>query len=161
MKYKKVKLSILLFCLSLTIVNAQEAFTATGGDASGTGGTVCYSIGSLVYTTNAGTSGSVAQGVQQPYEISVVTGIDEPIGINFSCSVFPNPTTDILTLKVQNPDNTNLWFQLFDLNGKLLESKKIEVSETYIDMSNLVPTTYFLNVVDKKMKIKIFKIIKN
>ena len=161
MRHKKLKLSaVLLLGLGLTGLQAQTAVTATGGDASGSGGTVAYSVGQVVYTTNTGTNGSVAQGVQQPFEISVVTGIEEAKGINLMVSAYPNPTTDFLTLKVENYDNTNLSYQLLDMNGKLLESKKLECNQTSIVMSNLVPATYFLKVIQGEKEVKTFKIIK-
>ena len=162
MKYKKLKLSaILLLGFGLTGLYAQEAIPTTGGNASSSGGSVSYSAGQVVYTTNTGTNGSVAQGVQQPYEISVVTWLEEANGINLICSVYPNPTTDFLQLKVENYDNTNLSYQLFDISGKLLESKKLESTQTNIVMSNLVPATYFLKVTDGNKEVKTFKIIKN
>ena len=64
MKHKKVKWGVLLLGLGLT-AQAQQATTATGGNASGSGGTVAYSVGQIVYTTNTGSTGSVAQGMQQ------------------------------------------------------------------------------------------------
>ncbi len=73
MKYKNLKLSaILLLGLGLTGLQAQTSVNATGGNASGSGGSASYSVGQVVYTTHTGTNGSVAQGVQQPFEISVV-----------------------------------------------------------------------------------------
>ena len=83
MRHKRLKLStVLLLGLGLTGVQAQTSVNATGGDASGGGGSVSYSVGQVVYTTHTGTSGSVAEGVQQPYEISVVTGLEEAQSIN-------------------------------------------------------------------------------
>ena len=161
MKHKKVKLSFLLLGLGLTGLQAQNAVPATGGNASGSGGTVAYSVGQVVYTTNTATNGSVVQGVQQPFEISVVTGIEEAKGINLAVSAYPNPTTDFLNLKVENYDNTNLSYQLFDISGKLLESKKITGNQTSIVMSNLVPATYFVKVTESNKEVKTFKIIKN
>jgi len=83
MKYKKLKLSaVLLLGIGLTGLQAQESVNATGGNALGNGGTASYSVGQMIYTTNTGTGGNtVAQGVQQPFEISVVTGIEEAQGI--------------------------------------------------------------------------------
>jgi hypothetical protein len=131
MRHKKLKLSaVFLLGLGLTGLQAQTAVPATGGHASGSGGTVNYSVGQVVYTTNTGGSnGTVAQGVQQPFEISVVTGLVEAKGINLSVSAYPNPTTDFLNLKVENYNNTNLSYQLFDISGKLLETKKIKVKQ--------------------------------
>jgi hypothetical protein len=165
MRHKKLKLSaVLLLGLGLTGLQAQEAITATDGNASGSGGSVSYSVGQIVYTTNTGTNGSVAQGVQQPYEISVVTGLKEAKGINLICSAYPNPTTDFINLKVDASTTLSIQsmsYQLFDINGKLLENKKIEGNETSIVMSNLVPATYFLKVTHDNQEVKTFKIIKN
>jgi hypothetical protein len=176
MRQKRLKFSaILLLMLGLTGLQAQEAIPATGGEASGSGGRASYSVGQMVYTTNTGSNGSAAQGVQQPYEISVITGIEEAKGINLSVSAYPNPTNDFLTLKVDASTALSihsLSYQLFDLQGNLLETKKITGNETSIVMSNLVPAIYFLKVyavgrngrtgvIQNDKKIKTFKIIKN
>ena len=168
MRHKKLKLSaILLLGLGLTGLQAQETIPATGGNASGSGGSASYSVGQVVYTTNTGANGSVAQGVQQPFEISVVTGItgiEEAKGINLSVSAYPNPTTDFLILKVDASASLSiqsLSYQLFDMNGKRLQNKKIEGNETSIAMSNLVPATYFVKVLQGNKEVKTFKIIKN
>ena len=162
MSHKRLKLSaILLLGLGLTGLQAQEAIPATGGNVSGSGGSVSYSVGQLVYTTNIGTNGSVAQGVQQPFEISVVTGIEVAKGINLRVSAYPNPITDFLTLSVDNFEVSNLSYQVYDINGKLLETKKLEGNKTSIVMSNLVPATYFLKVIQSNKEVKTFKIVKN
>ena len=159
MKYKKVKISVLLLGLGLT-AQAQQATTATGSDASGSGGTVAYSVGQIVYTTNTGTNGSVAQGVQQPYEISIVLGIDNHT-INLELTAYPNPTTNFLTLNVGNAELSTLNFQLYDILGKLIESRKIISSSETIVTENLPSATYFLKVNNDNNEVKTFKIIKN
>lgn len=162
MKHKKVKLSIvLLLSLRLIGLHAQEAIPASGGNASGNGGSVSYSVGQMVYTTYTGTNGSIAEGVQQPYEISVVSGIEQTKNINLTCKVYPNPTSDFLILKVENYDNGNLSYQLFNISGKLLESKMLTGNEITISMENLVPATYFLKIINNQIEVKTFKIIKN
>jgi len=165
MKYKKLKFSaLLLLGLGLTGLQAQESVNATGGNASGSGGTVSYSVGQVVYTTNIGTNGSVAQGVQQPYEISVVTGLEEAKGINLTVSAYPNPTTDYLTLEVDASTTLSIQsmaYQLYDMQGKLLQNEKITSNQASIVMSNLVPATYFVKVIQGNKEVKTFKIIKN
>ncbi len=161
MKYKNLKLSaVLLLGFGMTDLQAQEAIPAAGGNASGSGGSVSYSVGQVTYTTNTGTNGSVAQGVQQPYEISVVTGIEEAVGIDLICSVYPNPATHYLTLKVENYDFEKLSYQLYDMDGRLIESIKLSGNETSIDMINLDPAAYFLKVIQSNKEVKTFKIIK-
>lgn len=156
-----LKLSaVLLFGFGLTGLQAQESVNATGGNASGGGGSVSYSVGQAVYTTNTATSGSLSEGVQQPYEISVVTFVEEAKGINLSVSAYPNPTNDYLTLSIGEFDISNLSYQLYDMNGKLLQNEKITGNQTSIVMSNLVPATYFVKVIQGNKEVKTFKIIK-
>ncbi len=52
MKHKKTITSIAFLLLGLGGLHAQESPTATGAEATGTGGTASYSIGQVVYTTN-------------------------------------------------------------------------------------------------------------
>ena len=163
MKFKKLKLSaILLFGLGLTGLHAQESISSTGGEANGVGGNSSYTVGQMIYTTNTGTNGnSVAQGVQQPFEISVVTGILEAKDINLEVSAYPNPTTDYLIIKVENYKTAHLKCQVFDINGKLLQTVKATGQETKIETNNLVPANYFVKVLDREKEIKVFKIIKS
>jgi hypothetical protein len=163
MRRKRLKLSIVFVLgVGLTVnLQAQQAIPATGGNASGSGGSVSYTIGQVLYTANTGTNGSMAEGVQQPYEISVVVGIKQAKDINLVCTVYPNPASDFLTLEVEIPDNANLFFQLYNMMGKLLISEKLIDIKTTISMANLAPATYFLKVTDNQEVVKIFKIIKN
>lgn len=163
MKKNVIKLStLLLMCgLGLTGLDAQEAIPATGGNATGSGGSVSYSLGQIAYTTSSGLGGSVARGVQQPYVISVVDGVDEPDGISLNYLIFPNPTTDFVQLKVENFQSEILSYRLYDLNGKLLENKKINESETRINMRTLANSTYFLKIIERNIEIITYKIIKN
>ena len=162
MKKQKLKLSaLLLLGVGLTGVQAQESNVASGGDASGSGGSASYSVGQLVYTTNTGANGSVAQGVQQPYEISTITGLEEASEINLELSAYPNPVTNFLNLRIGNYDNENLSYQLYDMSGKLIRTSVLTNSNNIIQMENLVMATYFLKVMDSKNEIKTFKIVKH
>jgi hypothetical protein len=162
MRHKLLKISVLfLVGLGLTGLQAQEAIPAAGGDASGSGGSVAYSIDQIVYTTNIGTTGSVAQGVQQPFEISIITGINDTRAIHLMVTAYPNPTSDYLTLEVKDFGLANLNFQLYDIQGKLLQSQKITDNRTNIVMNNLAPATYFVKVNEVNKEIKTLKIIKN
>jgi NADH:ubiquinone oxidoreductase subunit K len=157
-----LKLSaVFLFCLGLTGLQAQEAVTTSGGDASGSGGSASYSVGQMVYTTNTGADGSATQGIQQPFEILTITAIEEAIGIKLSVAAYPNPTTDYLTLSVDNFELSNLMYGLYDMNGKLLETKKIVKNQTIIAMSKLVSASYFIKIATGSKEVKTFKIIKN
>lgn len=157
MNKKQVLYSTLL--LGALQLHAQENGVASGGNASGTNGNVSYTIGQVVYTTNTGTNGSMAQGVQQPFEIQTVLGT-ENFNINLQLAVYPNPTTNWLQLDVKNTDFSKLSYQLFDLNGRLINSQKITSENSTIQMEQLPAAVYFLKVVDSRKELKTFKIIK-
>lgn len=156
-----IVITILLFGFGMPVLLAQEALTTSGGDTTGIGGSVSYTVGQVLYTTNTGTNGTIAEGVQQPYEISVVVGLEEAQDIILVCTVYPNPATDLLTLETETPNNKNLFYQLYDIMGTLLISKKLIDIKTIIPMTNLPPATYLLKVTDNHKVVKTFKIIKN
>lgn len=157
MNIKKLLVTSLL--LGLTQVNAQEAVVTSGGNASGTNGNVSYSVGQIVYTTNTGATGSLAQGVQQPFEIQTVLGA-ENFNINLQLAVYPNPTTNWLQLEVKNTEFTNLSYQLFDLNGRMILNQKITTETSTISMEQLPAAIFLLKVVNNNKEVKTFKIIK-
>ena len=161
MKNKKSKLcAVLLLGIGLAGLQAQEVIPATGGNAAGIGGSVSFSVGQVASNTNTGITGSEAQGVQQPYEISVISGLEEAKEISLNFSAYPNPASDYIRLKAENYKSGNLTYQLLDLSGKVLESKKLDKSETIIHMNNFASSSYFLKVILDKKEIKTFKIIK-
>jgi hypothetical protein len=156
--YLKPLLILVLGLLCTDIAQAQESSNSTGGDATGSGGKVSYSVGQTTYTTNSDSTGSVAQGVQHSYFISNVGTEVIPL---ISITLFPNPTTDVLTLQISEYKNEKLSYELYDLKGKLLIKGQIEAQQTQIDTKSLPTSTYFLNIIHTDtQKVQSFKIIK-
>jgi hypothetical protein len=153
---------LVVFCLTGygLAIQAQSTISATGGNASGSGGTVSYSIGQITYQTLEGINGKVAQGVQQPYEISVVTAIGNTEGIILEYKVYPNPAHGLIKLSIKPFDDGNFEFFLLDLNGILLQNKKVVSEETEISLESLHPAIYFLKLLKDNKEIKVFKIVK-
>jgi hypothetical protein len=160
---KKLLLIVLSSAFAFLFLSspAQEVIPASGGNAAGTGGSVSYTVGQVFYSIHTGTTGSVAEGVQQPWEISVVTGIQEAIGIELVVSAFPNPVTDFLILRVDRYDPRDLSYQLFDINGRMVMTGRIIGEETIIDMTGQTRALYLLKVTDNSESIKVFRIIKH
>jgi hypothetical protein len=52
----------------------QNTIPAAGGNAKGSGGSASFTVGQIFYTKLSGTNGTVIQGIQQPYEISMPNG---------------------------------------------------------------------------------------
>ena len=157
----KKKFGSFLFIISGSILCfAQQAVSTAGGEASGAGGTVSYTIGQVTYSNYIQNEGAIAEGVQQAYEILVISSSENKFGINLELSVYPNPTREYLKLKFVNYTTDNLTYQLYDINGKLLEYKKLDGVETKIQVDMLAPSIYYLKVINGRKEVKTFKIIK-
>ncbi len=161
MNNKQLILStFMIFCVGLTGLKAQESLTGGGGEAEGSGGSVSFSVGQIFYTIHSTPVWTLTQGVQQPYEISVVTGVEEMEQISLSLSVYPNPATDYLTLKVNDLELKNLSFELYDLTGKLLQRRRLLATETKIYLNGYSSGSFILKIRDTMKGLKTFKILK-
>ncbi len=149
---------ILIFCFAINTVYAQKSVVASGGKATGAGGTASFSVGQISYKSPSGNI--VSDGVQQPFEIQTL-GKSDFEAIQLEMKVYPNPTEGELQLKISDNNLTNLTYQLFDVNGKNLASLSINQAETTISLKNFNKGVYFLTVLMQNKQIKNFKIIKN
>ncbi len=156
---------ILLY--SLTELLGQSTTVASGGVASGSMGRVSYTVGQAFYKAHNSSKGSSSEGVQQPFEIYVVSVV-EHLPFNIHVLTYPNPTFDLLILRVKSEKSSlqkRLWYSLFNETGKLIEHKRISQLETKIEMGAYSPGVYFLHLEDhskdSKRLIQNFKIIKN
>lgn len=150
-------LTITLLCAGFT--SAQESINSYGGDATGSGGSVAYTAGQLVYTTVGGNTGSIAQGVQHAYEIFTVSMEEFASGIVLSA--YPNPTTENLVLQTESDVSGMLSYQLTDEAGRLLNSGFLTGKQVTVKMEDLPGATYFIHILNQENKtVRLFKIIK-
>lgn len=155
----KKNLTIILLLGSLTgSLLAQGSIVAAGGDASGAGGSVSYTSGLTGFMSRSGSGGVITEGVQQPYEIYVVS-VSEVQGVELSAVVFPNPTSGLLKLRIEGKYD-NLDYTLLDLTGKIIEKHKLTGPSEEINMSALSNGLYFLKVSHKNRALKTFQIVK-
>ncbi len=152
----------LVMCLLAGIISAraQSGTVAAGGEASGSNGSVSYSVGQVVLGTATGNNGSINIGLQQPFDISTVTGIHEAKGITLECKVYPNPTTDFVYLAIKDYEIKGLSYQLIGTTGAMLAIHEINTDNTEISMQHYTPGIYLLRVIGENQVIKVFKIVK-
>jgi hypothetical protein len=157
---KKLSLSFLA-CVSMMGIYAQSSTVAGGGNATGDGGSVSFSIGQIAYTVaNGEANGYAIQGVQQPLEVSVITSVNQ-IETKFAVDVYPNPTASKLILHIGESNLKNMSYQLMSINGAVLKQNQINnLAAEQIDMSALPSGTYLLRVLSKQQQIKLFKVVK-
>lgn len=159
MKEKLIVLTMLSW-LCISGLLAQQAILAAGGAATGSGGTINYSVGQVAYSCFENANGTIIQGIQMPFEIFVL-GIDDYKDISLTISVFPNPTHDFIKLKLESEKFIKLSFLLVDFNGKQLINQNITENHTFISMEGLPSSIYILKIIDNGILLKTFKIIKN
>lgn len=158
----KTSATYFLFCYFLVFLMpdffAQQNTITTGGEISGSQGFVSFSIGQIDYVTNASDVGTISEGVQQPYEISVM---DEP-GVNPEISVYQNLTSDFVVLSIQLSNLENMHYTLSDVQGKAIRKQNIVENTTTISFTEFANAIYFISVYSNDdKKLKTFKIVKN
>lgn len=146
------------FLIGATCSYSQQLTTSSGGETTGTGGSTSYSIGQIAYSVYSDDTGTISEGVQQPYEIYRITGIKPNLTIS-NIKVYPNPTSNNLLLEISDV-NQSLSYQLFNSSGILLKTQKDLESKTVINMDDISSNIYFLKIFDKNKIVSSFKIIK-
>jgi hypothetical protein len=155
---KKYILGTLFFLVPFFIIS-QEIISSTNGDSSGSGGSSSYTIGQVFFNTIESDNGSLVQGVQQPFEFQTLS-TPALLTVQLTAVTYPNPTTDFVLLKILDTALENLQYTLFDLNGKTIDSKKINSFSTKITMKNFGIGMYLLKLTKNNQPLKTFKIIK-
>lgn len=155
----KTKFLLLLLLISSAIFGQSNTVTS-GGQSSSPNGSVSYSVGQIFFNSTTLGNGSVIQGNQQPFEISVITGTRN-VNIELKAQVYPNPVADQLVLSIRNSQLRNLSYVLTDMQGKILQAAVISNSITPIDMKLHSNGVYFIKVLEKQKSIKTFKIVKS
>jgi hypothetical protein len=149
-----------LLVTGLSGLQAQETMLSASCNATGSNGTVSYSVGPIIYITKSSIGGTITAGVQQPYEVLIPIGIEDEKEISLECLIYPNPANRYVKLKIEKHEINNLGYQLYDMNGLLLQNMKIESKETFISMEDLAKATYILVITESSKALKTFQIVK-
>ncbi len=151
---------LFLFIFSFTSnVSAQQSANTSGKNVSQNNTSISYSIGEVYYNTTTTSNSAITQGIQQPYEIYLISGIGNEKDVQL-ITAFPNPTSSTIKIVTQDIKVNGLNYKLYDLLGKEILSGDITSNQTEIDLNNLMPAVYFIKVFRYNSTIKYFKIIK-
>ncbi len=157
-----LKKTIIVMVLSLFISEAMLGQTAelisTAGDSYASANyQISWSIGETVTDTHQNTSNVLTQGFHQ--NTYMVLGIENQNN-RFELCAYPNPTTDIITLAFNEYNSDTYIITIVDVNGRLLQTERINSDHTALNFSAYVPGTYFMVIKQQNKLIKSFKIIK-
>ena len=144
-------------------VFGQENTVASGGVHTGTGGSISFTVGQIDYINIASNTALITQGVQQPFELFIITP-DIPIVIDRSpeFSLYPNPTKDYTVLHVKYSLIKSMSYVLYDILGRVVARQRLINVRTTIRMDNMPSAVYILTVIDDSNNkvITQFKIVK-
>ena len=152
---KKSLLVLLGFSIRL-ITNAQEVITTSGGSMTNSNVLVNWTIGEPITATASNNLSAVTSGFNQPI-LKIETSV-ENIENNFDVTVFPNPTSQFVTINCggQLPVNA----RILTLNGTLLFAKRLKDNPLQLDFSNFESGVYIIEIADKSGKSNAFRIVK-
>ncbi|MFW5819931.1 MAG: T9SS type A sorting domain-containing protein [Bacteroidota bacterium] len=151
----------ILLLFGISGLNAQTSLPASGGNISGSGGSLSYTLGQVEYVSFSDASGnSIEHGIQQAYELFIVSANENDLKIGAEIRAYPNPANDYLIIQLQDNIKQDYSLAIYNINGELRKIIKLEENETKITMEEFVPSVYFIKIFRKNKIVKSLKIIK-
>lgn len=122
----------------------QQGVVGLGGEASGAGGSLSYSLGQVGYRALEGTGGTNAAGVQQPYEY-LVLAVEAPPE-DHTVQVAPNPTADGVQLTFEAMPDPGAQYLVLDAAGQVVRTATITATTVHVPLGDLPAAVYLLRI---------------
>jgi hypothetical protein len=146
---------------------AQEVVSSQGETYSNATGSIDFTVGEVVINTGTNGTNDLTQGFHQTNWNLV--GVED-FAPNYAVTIFPNPTQDVLNIKTSVFENVT--YTLYDAQGKLVMQNILSAEQTPIQVSQLAPGSYSLQLIfensnnwplssSKGPKRKTFKLVKS
>jgi hypothetical protein len=148
----------ILLCALLSSATAfsQEVISSTGDTYSNANGIISFTIGEVIINTGTDGTNILTQGFHQTNWTFV--GLED-FSPNYEVSVFPNPSTNVLTIKTSEFEGVS--YNLYDALGQIVIQNKLSGAETMVEVKDLPTGSYSLTLVSNNENLKTFKLIKN
>lgn len=136
-----------LISFTATSQSPRLEVVAVAGDSHQTSNIqIDWTVGEIAISSLYTTNSMLTQGFQQPYYI--ISANDHlPTEIS-KINIYPNPTSDLLSIELALDKKENIDIVLFDLNGKTIQKNTFmgQKIQTSLSLSNLPSGTYFLSI---------------
>ena len=144
--------------LAISQTTSPELVSSSGDSFSNATYQLDWSVGECVTATHSAGDYVITQGFHQnTYVITTV----EDLRAEIEMTVYPNPTSDFISLKVESSKAENMRYTIIDFTGKVLQISDFSSDIEQINFSNYAVGTYFISVMENNQLIKSFQIIKN
>lgn len=127
---------------------APQSVNSAGAKMTQTNGSLSFTVGELVIVPQTDSQGNTLGGGFTAGATITTASVQEPDARILNVKVFPNPTTDLVTVSIQQTNLTQLVVEVIDLNGKVLSSEKYAgiTNSIGIHTASWISGTYFLNL---------------
>jgi hypothetical protein len=129
MTKKTYKPLVLLYILLLTTTAQAQSITSQSVNSGGTkmsqsNGSLSFSVGELVVLTQKDSQGNtLGNGFTSGATITTAS-ILEPNAEILNVKVYPNPTTDLVTITIMDTKLSEIILEIKDINGKAVSTEK-------------------------------------
>ena len=153
---KKLLLFSLIF-VSHKIVFSQTIspeIIATSGDYFTNGNNaLSWTIGETVIETYSTSNNMLSQGFQQPYYL--ITDLSENSSAKISVNIYPNPSSNFLTINFSVETKLPLTIEIIDITGNSVLKKFVPAKtiKSEIDISQFAQAVYFFKIISTEQNI--------
>ena len=159
MKHILKILTPVCFALLVTFPGFSQKVTATaGGIYQAPEYSVEWTLGEIAIQTLETSGFKVTEGFHQP--ALIITKITETADANPQISVYPNPTYDKITIRMDEESLSDAQARLYDYLGRILSAERLTSNETVFSLAALPVGLYTLKITIREREIQQFKIIK-
>ncbi len=142
---------------------APQSINSSGTSVTQSNGSLSYTVGELVVLSMSDSDGNTLGGGFTSGAAISTASIQEPDVAVIDVTVYPNPTTDLITVAIQETKLSTIEIEITDLNGKVISTEKYSGFSTKIGINSSFweNGTYFLTLKDERNSVLgIYKIIK-
>ena len=169
-----IRLSVVLLILSVLVTTtkgqsvAPEVYASAGDYYVSGNVNVTWTLGETVIETfeQPGVDFIVTQGFNQPYYKETSTGVSQTIEDNSPIfTVFPNPTSGIIRIRLSKPFDRPVQVELFNTLGQLIQSDlwlpNTASPEMVFSLENQANGMYFLQLSIAGESLGVYKVQKD
>lgn len=155
---RKILLTVILFSAVL-FAKGQQVLSAAGNSGGNAEVVVDWTLGEPVIETLSNTSGVLTQGLHQTRLI--ITAINDLTILGVEISAFPNPTSGLLNIKIEQAGNHAYSYRIETPEGRYVAQNPVFPGNGQIHLGTLATGVYILSIVpDNRKWVKTFKIVK-
>ena len=143
------------FCQSLDL----EVIASAGKSSQNLNFQLDWTIGEVITTTISSEDYILSQGFHQPNLIISSIGLSDFPGL--SVSIYPNPATEVVSVKLSSFGEDDRIIELIDMSGRICFYEQSNAQEIEINLLGFEKGLFFLRIHDSNGKhLGSFKIIK-